>query len=213
MTNQPNEKKGGKGKEPATTPPPETDVTEAVVVENPALDQPTQERSVGGSSAAGESSTAGGLSASETSSVAEASAGMEALALAGGSNEAPRGEQALPVWQQRALQNGRTPLPDSRPPIAGEASGSQNEASRALIRMTQPVVRLVLAGRLLTSVMSSLSLGAKYHRRTFEQDDDEVEVEVDEEADEAEKSDKADETDEDGKTDEDDDEDEAVHLD
>ncbi|PTB71876.1 hypothetical protein M440DRAFT_1442371 [Trichoderma longibrachiatum ATCC 18648] len=163
MTNQPNEKKGGKGKEPATTPPPETDVTEAVVVENPALNQPGQEQSAGGSSAAGESSTAGGLSASETSSVAEASAGMEALALAEGSNDAPRGEQALPVWQQRALQNGRTPLPDSRPPIAGEASGSQNEPTRRAPRPRWTIadIRRVIA--LARSGMSYADIRAAYY--------------------------------------------------
>jgi hypothetical protein len=147
MADQADKKKVDKGKQPATMPPAETDVTETNVTEADVTEADVTEADVTEADAENlavdhqdqqnpdQETAAGEVSVTETAAgepTEEAASSSEGATTA---QEASAGQQAqlLKPWEQRALRNGRTPLPDSRPPIAGEssASGSQAQVSRA----------------------------------------------------------------------------------
>ncbi|KAH0489664.1 hypothetical protein TgHK011_010082 [Trichoderma gracile] len=194
MSDQANQEKGGKGKEREIVPPAEADLTETTL-EHPAVTQdgqenPTQENAVA------------------EGSVAEASSSSEGAAAAG---EVTEGPEALKPWQQRALRNGRTPLPESRPLTAEEAAASSSSAQPTR-RAPRPRWRIADIRRVLALGRAGVSYSdiQKYTHRDMDQypEDHEEEVEIEDEGDEKSEDDNVQEDDEDGENDEDDDDDE-----
>ncbi|KAL7811561.1 hypothetical protein V8C26DRAFT_437392 [Trichoderma gracile] len=209
MSDQANQEKGGKGKEREIVPPAEADLTEATLEhpamtqdgqENPTQENPTQENPTQ------ENAVAEG-------SVAEASSSSEGAATAG---EVTEGPEALKPWQQRALRNGRTPLPESRPLTAEEAAASSSSAQPTR-RAPRPRWRIADIRRVLALGRAGVSysdIQAEYFpERTViavsqYPEDHEEEVEIEDEGDEKSEDDNVQEDDEDGEDNEDDDDDE-----
>ncbi|KAK1246131.1 hypothetical protein MKX07_005200 [Trichoderma sp. CBMAI-0711] len=205
MADQANQKKGDKGKQPATMPPVEMDVTETNVTEadvteadaeNLAVDHQGQQNP-DQETAAGEPTEEAASSSEGATTAQEASAGQQA--------------QLLKPWEQRALRNGRTPLPDSRPPIAGEssASGSQAQPTRRAPRPRWRIADIRHVIELARGGMAYADIRARYYpERTI------VAVSQIEEGDEADEDDEdEDETEaEDDEDDEDENADEEVAL-
>ncbi|OTA00722.1 hypothetical protein A9Z42_0009850 [Trichoderma parareesei] len=208
MADQANQKKGDKGKQPATMPPVEMDVTETNVTEADVTEADAENLSVDHQgqqnpdqeTAAGEPTEEAASSSEGATTAQEASAGQQA--------------QLLKPWEQRALRNGRTPLPDSRPPIAGEssASGSQAQPTR---RAPRPRWRIADIRHVIELARGGMAYAdiRKYHRRNLDGHGDDHEVEI-EEGDEADEDDEdEDETEaEDDEDDEDENADEEVAL-
>ena len=134
MTNKPDKGKGKEVEGPSGPPPAQTNVTNANG-DDPAQEHTAQEHPTQGVTTAMENlaleTPAQETSAQVTPAQASPAQATSAAAMftAFDATPAPT-EGTLQPWQIAALEQARTPLPDSRPPTA---SGSSTQASRALI--------------------------------------------------------------------------------